>query len=159
MKTFLLISVMLIASLFTQGRTVPDVHIRGTDMPQVQALDVVTLQLVALDNGVLFSANLVLVNAVEPAPAYPVAVPPAPEGYADVMNPPPGITGNQIKYNRHGDVWKWPLSMAILSNHYSYTFTSSYQRLAYYNYNRKATVTHSYLIALKKHPSTKARMC
>ena len=158
MKTFLLISVMLIASLFTQGRTVPDVHIRGTDMLQVQALDVVTLQLVELDNGVLFSANLVLAQTAEPAPVYYVAVPGTQEGYTNVVNPPPSITVNQFEYNRYRDVWKFLIAdVAIGSNHLNYNFTYSYQRLSYFVYSKRAYVANPTLT--KRYPSTKARMC
>jgi len=159
MKTFLLISVMLIASLFVESRTVPDVHIRGANMVQVQALDVVTIQLVELDNGILFSANLVLVETAEPAPVYHVAVPSTLEGYSDVVNPPPSKF-ELFKYNRHRDVWKWPLNdMAILSNHNNHNFTTSYQRLTYSDYSKQANVTQPTSIALKRYPSTKARMC
>lgn len=157
MKTFLLISVMLIASLFVESRTVPDVHIRGTDVVQVQALDVETIQLVELDNGILFSANLVLVETAEPAPVYYLAVPSTLEGYSNVVNPPPSKC-KLFKYNRHRDVWKFLLTdLAILSNYNNYNFTTSYQRLTYYDYNRQANVIpHT---SLKRYPSTMARRC
>ncbi len=147
MKTFLLISAMLIASLFVESRTVPDVHIRGVDMVQVQALDVVTIQ---------------LVETAEPAPVHYVTVPSTLEGYSNVVNPPPSITSNQFEYNRHRDVWKWPLNdIAILPKHNNYNFTASYQRLCYHDYraNSQANVTQRTSIALKRYPSTKARMC
>jgi hypothetical protein len=159
MKTFLLISVMLLASLFTEGRTVPDVHIRGVDIVQPQALDVVTIHLVELDNGVLFAYNLVLTEAAEPAPVYFVKVPRTLEGYSDVVNPPPlDANGKETEFNRYRDVWKWPLNgVAMLSNHNNYNYAPSYQRFYYYYYSMQANVTHP--TSLKRYPSTKARMC
>lgn len=164
MKTFLLISVMLIASLFVESRTVPDVHIRGTDIVSVQAPNIITIHLVDLDCGLVMYSNLVLTELAEPAPVYHVAVPSTLEGYLDTENPPPSIKGNQVKYNRHRDVWKFLLTdIAIVPNQLNYNLTS-YPSLSYYDYNRQAIAkaakskTDNW-IRIKRYPSTKARMC
>ena len=160
MKTFLLISVMLLTSLFVESRTVPDVHIRGVDIFQPQTLNVVTIQMVEFDYAALFTINLVLTEAVEPAPTFVEFKENTLEGYSEVVNPPPlDINGKKTILNNYRDVWKFLLTdIAIIPNQLNYNFTS-YPSLSYYNYNRQATATSTTSIALKRYPSTKARMC
>jgi hypothetical protein len=159
MKTFLLISVMLLTSLMVESRTVPDVHIRGTDIVQPQTQSVVTVHMVEFDALVSFTL-MVLTETAEPAPTFSEVEYNTLEGYVDVVNPPPLFSRTQTILQRDLIVRKFLLTdIAIVPNLLNYNFTSYTTSQSphnyYYNWEPKA----NHIISLYRYPSTKARMC
>jgi len=158
MKTFFLISVMLLTSLFIESRTVPDVHIRGTNVLLPQTTDPVQIQSVVTDLGILNTYQMVFVETHQAVPAFSEMVQSTFYGYTDVENPPPLQMHNQAMLNRFRDTWKFLITdLSRISNSNSYSLTTNYHSQNYYNYNRQATVN-PYL-SLKRYPSTMARRC